>query len=989
METKKSAVILSLVFLLFFFSMNIYAQSITVTGSVKSASGSGLYGVSVMEMGTTNATITNRAGGFAINASAKSKLSFSCAGYQTSIVDVQGRMIINVVLEDENKAMNEVAIGYGTQRKERVTGSVSSIQGAELREVPASNITQALQGRVAGLQMSQTSTKPGAEMQIRIRGTHSFYNTNDPLIILDGIPFAGSISDISIDDIKNIDILKDASMTAIYGTRGANGVILITTGKGIKGQKMQITYNGYYGLKTAIKYPMMNAAEFIKLRALAGRYTNGKDESNDIDTDWQNLFYRTGTVTNHDLELFWGTKKGNYKFDVGYYKDQAVVPGSDYSRFSLRGSLEQEVGKFFRFGFSTNSNYNVSNGEDLGLHGVLFLTPIADPFIRDANGNITSTKRTVRVSIGDEWVYTRDVINNLGDQWIDKTKAYGSYNSLYGEVKIPGIEGLKYRINLGINYRNSNVEVYKGMGVFNAYIINQTYTNNGESSLFNRTVDHQLSYDRIFSQKHRLNVTALYLTEKTKSNVNETAYNDTILRYGYLSRITSDLNSIVGRVMYSFDDSYMISATVRSDASLKQNFTYSRQTSPAVSMGWNIRKATFMKHATSIDALKLRAGFGQVASTIERESDVTKNTGVDYPIIRSFLPGMESTVTKNAGLDFSIFKGRLSGAAEYYITNTKGYVLSQDLRGEVSQEKVGNIQNKGWEFTLKATVLKDLNGWSWDVDVNLYTNKNKVVALLVGHTMDMSNWLFVGHPINVIYDYKRIGLWNKTDADYKYMSTLEPNGNVGMIKVQYTGAYDETGKPVRAIDNRDRQIIDCDPHFMGGINTRLAYKGFDLVITGVFQSGGILNSTLYGLDSYLNMLNGRSGQIKVDYWTPDHTAARYPAPGGASSGDNPKYASTSGYFDASYLKINTITLGYNFTSKLLKNAGFEKLRLYGTLQHPFVFFSPYYNETGMDPQTNSYGNDNIASPSGPKRLLIVGFNTPSTKNFIMGVNVTF
>jgi len=212
-----------------------------------------------------------------------------------------------------------------------------------------------------------------------------------------------------------------------------------------------------------------------------------------------------------------------------------------------------------------------------------------------------------------------------------------------------------------------------------------------------------------------------------------------------------------------------------------------------------------------------------------------------------------------------------------------------------------------------------------------------------------------------------------------------------MIKVEYTGAYDETGKPVRAIGDQDRQIIDCDPDFMGGINSRLTYKGFDLVIVGVFQRGGILNSTLYGYDSYLNMNSGRRGQIKIDYWTPDNTNAKYPAPGGAASGDIPKYGNTTGYFNASYLKINTITVGYNVRSELLKTAGFEKLRLYGTLQNPFVLFSPYYNETGMDPQTNSYADDGAANamPPTPSRFLIVAANTPSTKNFIIGVNVTF
>ena len=256
-----------------------------------------------------------------------------------------------------------VVVGYGTQRREAVTGSVASMSGDKIRDVPSSNITQALQGRVSGVDMEQTSTKPGATMQIRIRGTRSLNASNDPLVVLDGIPFAGSIGDISTSDIKSIDILKDASATAIYGSRGANGVILITTNKGLKGQKAKVTYNGYYGVKNIFaQYPMMNGPEFRALRTAANMYPiDGADESDSYNTNWQDLFYRTGAVTSHDLGVSGGTEKGNYNFGVGYYKDEAVIPGQDYSRFSFRGTLDQEVGKFFRFGFTTNSNYSITN----------------------------------------------------------------------------------------------------------------------------------------------------------------------------------------------------------------------------------------------------------------------------------------------------------------------------------------------------------------------------------------------------------------------------------------------------------------------------------------------------------------------------------------------------------------------------------------------------------------------------------------------------
>jgi len=273
----------------------------------------------------------------------------------------------------------------------------------------------------------------------------------------------------------------------------------------------------------------------------------------------------------------------------------------------------------------------------------------------------------------------------------------------------------------------------------------------------------------------------------------------------------------------------------------------------------------------------------------------------------------------------------------------------------------------------------------------VYRNVNKITGLTSGADRDESNGWFKGSSINSIYDYKKVGLWNTTDADYKYFSVLEPGTTSipGMIKVQYTGTYNADGSPTRAIGPADRQIINLDPDFQGGFNTRIAYKGFDLNVVGGFQSGGTLISTLYGSGSYLNMLTGRRGNIRVNYWTPTNTGADFPTPAGPLSGDNPKYGQLLGYFDASYVKIRTITLGYNFSQKWLKYAGIQKLRVYGTVQNPFTLFSPYHDLSGMDPETNSYGDGNSAVASYNKRILTVGFNTPSTHNFLMGINVTF
>ena len=413
-----------------------------------------------------------------------------------------------------------------------------------------------------------------------------------------------------------------------------------------------------------------------------------------------------------------------------------------------------------------------------------------------------------------------------------------------------------------------------------------------------------------------------------------------------------------------------------------------------------------MQGITWLDALKLRAGYGQTSnqsvnpySTLGALNTNPYNFGTSYLTGYSVktLPntklGWEYSVTKNFAADFSVLKGRLTGTLEYYITDTKDLLMSVNLPSTSGVSSytanVGSTQNKGFELSLNGVILDNLNGWTWEVGANVYRNVNKITALTSGSQRDEGNGWFVGSSINSIYDYKKVGLWNTTDADYKYLQKLEPGGVAGMIKVQYTGTYEADGTPSRGIGAADRQIINLDPDFQGGFNTRVAYKGFDLSVVGGFQSGGTVISTLYGSGSYLNMLTGRRANIQVDYWTPTNTGAAFPNPAGPLSGDNPKYGQLLGYFNGSYVKVRTITLGYNFTQKWLKVAGIQKLRLYGTVQNPFILFSAYHNQSGMDPETNSYGDGNSAVASYNKRILTIGFNTPTSHNYLMGINITF
>jgi TonB-dependent starch-binding outer membrane protein SusC len=1016
---KVKAMTLLSTFLFFFCLSSVAQNNITVKGRIINEKNEPVVGASVVVMGTNNGTATSANGDYSISAPATGTLVISSVGYPSKEIEINRRTNINISLTTSTTDLQQVVVvGYGTQRKEAVTGSVASISGNAMREVPSSNITQALQGRLPGVDISQTSSQPGSTMQIRIRGTRSLTGNNDPLIVLDGIPFAGNIGDINPNDVQSIDILKDASATAIYGSRGANGVILITTVKGTRGRKPVIAYNAYYGRQNIFaKYPMMNAQQLLALRKAAGIYpTPGTDEdtTGNTNTDWQSLFYRPGMVTSHDINLSGGTEQGSYSFGLGYYLNQAVIPTQQYNRYSFRASIDQNVGKYFRLGFTTYDNYNQSQGNQVGLYNILSMSPLINPYNPDG-----SLKRTVKMPLDEQYVLTRNRVDSLDNAWLSQNRGYASYNSVFGEVRIPWVQGLKYRVNLGLDFIQNNSGNFTGQGVNNVNPITVSTAGTSNSQTSHWTIENLLTYDRTIAGKHNINVVALYSTEQSKYNSSSASAqnisNEQFQFYNLGATLDQNsinlggsynargLESLMGRVMYSYNNRYMLSATVRSDASSVLAPGHQWHTYPAISAGWNIGRESFMQNITWINSLKLRAGFGQTSNQAVQPYQTLGSLGTrpynfgpstyatGYYVTQSPNPelGWEYSKTYNYGVDFALLNNRLSGTVEYYVTNTNDLLQNVALPATAGvgyfTGNVGQTQNKGWEFSLNGTIINNKNGLSWDAGVNLYTNHNKIVALASGAQQDIGNSWFVGHNINAIFDYQYTGLWSKADP---YMSILEPGGKVGMVKVKYTGGYDPTGKPLRAIGPDDRQILDIDPKFQGGFNTRVSYKGFDFTAVAAFKSGGILVSTLYGPGGYLNMMSGRRNNVVINYWTPSDTTAKFPNPAGPYSGDFPKYMSTLGYFDASYLKIRSLTLGYNFSHSLIKNSD-VKLRMYVTAENPFVFFSPYYNMSKQDPEPNSYGDQNQAVSSYQHRVLVVGFNTPSTRNYIVGLNLTF
>ena len=1006
-------------------SVTAVQQTKKVTGRVSDSMGT-LIGATIMEKGTTNGVVTDYDGNFSINVQPGATLVVSYVGYVSQEIKVGNQSNLNIMLEDEGRNLNEVVvIGYGTQRREAVTGSVANVNGEKLNQIAATNAAQALQGRVAGVLMTQTGSKPGDEMQIRIRGQRSLSASNDPLIVLDGIPFMGQLSDINPTDIKSMDILKDASATAIYGSRGANGVIIITTAKGNQGVPAKVSYNGYVSFKTVFhKYPMMDGPTFSKFREYAGLYKNSLDESDNTNTDWQDLYYQTGVSHNHDVSVAGGTNGGSYSFGAGYYHDESVVPTEGYDRISVRGNFDQTVGKWFRFGLSTNNSYRKTQGVN-DMYGVLSKSPLASPY--DENGEL---RRYVSLPADDQSVVTKETVERDKDVWLNENKGIGSYNTLFGEVKCPWIEGLSYRINIGLNYRSSKGGSFTGTGVNNK---DPKAVNGGsisENQTYNWAVENLITYDHTFAEKHNLNVVGMYSAEQTtyeSTGANAQDIPADYFQYFALDKATGQANltgynywqsgliSWMGRVMYSYDNKYMLSVALRSDASSRLAKGHQWHTYPAVSAGWNIAREDFMRDLTWIDNLKLRVGYGETSnqsinpySTLGGLAVRNYNFGDTYKAgyYVNALPnpelGWEYSKTWNFGLDFSLFNGRLSGSLEYYSQKTNDILLDVSLPSTSGVSSytgnIGNTENKGFELTLNGVIIDNKNGWNWEAGINLYQNRNKLTKLTGAvdengkPVPDEANRWFPGHPIDVIYDYKYIGLWQAGEEDL--MNVLEPGGNIGMIKVAHDKALDENGKPTRQIGAEDREIMSMEPDLIGGFNTTVAYKNLDLTVIGAFQIGGKLISAIHSANGYLNMLTGRRGQLDVDYWTENNTGAKYPKPGGIQSGDNPKYGSTLGYFDAGYLKVRAITLGYNFTDlKAIKDLGISRLRLYATVQNPFVLFSPFNNESGLDPETNSFANQNTAvgidGYTGKHKMPIVGYNTPATRNFLFGINVTF
>lgn len=983
------------------------APSIRLSGKITDEQGNPLTGVSIQVKNTQNGAISDDQGLYSIDVpDPQAVLVFTYVGYQSVQRQVGDDTVISVTLKAENTGLNEiVVVGYGTQKKSDVTGSIATIKSEAIQDVPSANLSQALQGEGAGIdiQKSGGNSKPGAKPVIRIRGTRSITAGNDPLLVVDGIPFGGDINDLNPDDIASIDVLKDASATAIYGSRGANGVLLITTRRG-KAGKPVITYSGYAGFtKPRGAYPIMNASQFELLKKWArvngnpGTYTGIDDPTLLTDgffapeevqgirigrnTDWQQLVYKTGFITNHQLGVSGGTDQTQYDFSGGYHKETGIYSGQSFERFTLKASLDQQLGSRVSVGLSSLNSYTVTNGEDFNPMGqVLRASPMASPY--DSNGHLLIG--FVPGSANQVWNPLDDFIpGNKVENW----KQLGTFNSLYFKVNI--FRGLSYRLNAGVDLRSYIYGNFYGSNTSDNLGGLSTSSNNAQFST-NYTVENLLLYDRTFG-KNKIDFTGLYSLQQSESRSNSFTDKDVaadFLQYyqpQYASNLVgtgsfskSDIISYMGRLNYSYSNKYLVTLTVRSDASSVLAPGNKYHLFPSGAVAWNMTNEPFLKGARMLNSLKLRVSYGSVGNssigpykTLGALTPVNYNFGSETTIgaYTSDAPNpnlsWEYTSTLNIGVDFALFGSRISGSLEAYHQYTNKLLLDEDLPATSGipnniQVNVGKTENKGLELNV-STVNIAGNGkssFSWTTDINVFLNRGKIVQLANGVKTDVSDKRFVGYPIQTFFDYRRIGIWQNTAKDSATAKslgqTLTGSGSViGTIRV---ADVNQDGK----INADDRVILGSNqPKWEGGMTNRIAYRGFDFTAVMFARVGGMIYSTLYG-GGYVNTFQGNYNNLNIHYWTPDNQEQRYPKPNSANT--RTPYNSLLGYFDGSYLKIRSLSVGYHLPPSVLKRLGVSNLYLYATAQDPFILFSPYVNKYhGMDPETTE--NVDIDTPS--------------------------
>lgn len=974
-----------------------FAQT-AVKGKVSDANGEPVIGAAVVVRGTANGVITDVDGNFEISVSPGTNLEVSCIGYVTQVVAATSNM--SVVLQEDAVMLTEtVVVGYGTMKKSDVTGAMVSVSAKELTSRPTNNVFEALQGKAAGVDI-RTSDRPGEIGSIYIRGQRSITASSTPLFVVDGIPLInGSLDSWNPNDIESIEILKDASATAIYGSRGANGVVLVTTKKG-SSDRVVISYNGSLTVdKMVDRSTWMNADEYITWRRYAyynldpSSYPNPKTPTKENDylifngggdiyawrniekgwaggswdgskvetTDWFSMIVRPAITHEHTISASGGNDKAKTYSSFGYLDNNGVIRGQDYQRFTLKSNNDFAPYKWLSLGFNINATYGIQNyglsgagnfqgGSQSSAYGVATQGfPYAVPF--DDEGN--------RI----QYPGADDRVKNVYGEWdyqTDLRKTFRVAGSVYAQINIGEIfaplSGLSYRLNFGPDFSYYDRGLFVSKESFNRAGTN--YALNTKTNSVSWTFDNILSYDRAFG-KHQVGATMLFSMDASdyrsmsmdaeaiplESSLWNNMGSVSALRSFNTGLTQRQMVSYMGRINYSYDNRYLLTASFRRDGASQLARGHKWANFPSVALGWRIDQESWMKDVHWINQLKLRTGWG-ITGNAAIDPYKTKGAiaGVFYPFGSSIAQGYtlydsllfdsndrnltmanesltwEKTSQFNVGVDYNFINGRISGVIDVYKSYTSDLLMNQTIPSLLgytrSYNNIGKTENFGLDITMNFVPVRTKD-WEWTINVNAAYTKSTITELSNGKEDDIVNEWFIGYPIGVIYSYESDGIWQASDA--AEMEKFNKNG--GNFRVGMAKPKDQNG------DNKidatyDRVILgQTMPKWTLGFNTSLSYKNWTL------------SAQLYGRFGFIDygdapFVGGRYNVRKYDYWTEDNTSAKYVKPIFSGSGED-QYYQIVDIGDRSYLKLRNVSLSYTFPEKMLRNSPISSFRVFG------------------------------------------------------------
>jgi TonB-dependent starch-binding outer membrane protein SusC len=992
---KKGWILTLLILLFSSYNSDLIAQSVKITGKVTNASGDPIAGVTIIVKGTTNGTVTSSDGNYSLsNVNSNASLVFSFVGMTKQEIPVNGRTEVDVSLIEEAIGLNDVVvIGYGTIKKRDLTGSMSSVKSDVITAFPTTTIDQALQGRMSGVQVVQNNGKPGANMQIRIRGTNSINGDNSPLWIIDGFP--GNEQMINMSDVESVEVLKDASSTAIYGSRGANGVIIVTTKKG-KAGATRIDYEGSYSIQTLRKkLDLMNAADYMRLNNIQQLNDKGveyftQDQINSAGkgTDWQDLMFRTAPASSHSLTVSGGNEKTQFSIGGSYFDQKGILINDDgYQRISLRANVNHDISKILSISYNVilsriDQDTKNSSGSPFStaLSGVTDAAPTLDPYKNDGSYTILKTAYPFSYDgLTNPVMYAKEISNKL----------YSNNAVANLAFTIKPIEDLSIKISGNVLNQDSRSDNYTPTTYYGSV---------GDASIgtiqsLNLNSDNIVTYQKTINDDHNITVTGALTYEQnvtTSLGASGSGFlsdNYETYNIGAASTINTPtsgyskwaLLSYLGRVNYSYKGKYLATVSFRSDGSSRYSEGSKWGYFPSGALAWRISEEDFMKNIKFISNLKLRGGYGETGSTaINPYSTLsilsTGKTVFDKALYTFFAPSStypgdlkwETTAQTDIGVDVGFLKNRINLTADYYIKNTKDLLNPVQLPRSTGYTNtimnIGEVQNKGLEIQLDAKVIDKVV--QWDISTNISVNRNKVVKLYNGADITGSSF-----GVTIIQDY---------------INLVREGEPLGVFYGYREDGYDATGKIVYKdlkedgiISTADKTIIgNPNPKFIYSLNSTVSYKNFEL---SWFIQGSQGND-IYGLSMAKNYYYGIGlnmfKEVLDNHWTPETPNAKYPK---ISSSSTSLKMSDRFVYDGSYVRLKNIQLAYNLPVDKLGIKWMRNGQVYVSFQNLLTLASyPYW-----DPEVNSAGGGNSINQG------IDYFTYPTAKSITFGLKAGF